>query len=145
MINSRAINDLVPAVASRCHAFTAACHLAGVDVLITSTYRDNESQDALYAQGRTTPGKKVTDRKGGQSIHNYMRAFDFVPLRNGKPVWGNRGEDGKLWEKCGIIGEACGLSWSGRWKGRSAEMAHMQYLGGMTLEMLQADKGEVRK
>ena len=144
MINSRAINDLVPAVASRCHAFIAACHLAGVDVLITSTYRDFESQDALYAQGRTAPGKKVTNAKGGDSIHNYMRAFDFCPMRNGKPVWGTSGDDGKLWEKCGIIGEACGLEWAGRWS-KFKEMAHMQYLGGMTLEELKADRGEVRK
>ena len=144
MINSREINDLLPAVASRCHAFVGACNLHGIDVIITSTYRDFESQDALYAQGRTVPGDRVTKVRGGDSIHNYMRAFDFVPTRNGKPVWGYKGVDGELWLKCGIIAESCGLEWGGRWT-TFKDRPHCQYLGGMTLAVLKADRAEVRK
>lgn len=132
MISSREINDLLPAVASRCYAFLEGCNLAGIDVIITSTYRDNESQDDLYAQGRTKPGKKVTNAKGGESIHNYRRAFDFVPMRNGKPVWSVSGEDGKLWAECGRIGESVGLEWAGKWV-KFKEMAHLQYTGGASL------------
>ncbi len=144
MINSRNINDLLPAVASRCHAFIGACNLTGVDVIITTTYRDFESQDALYAQGRTSPGKKVTNAKGGDSIHNYGRAFDFVPTRNGKPVWGYKGVDSELWLKCGIIAESVGLEWGGRWK-TLIDRPHCQYLGGATLEMLRKEYAEVKK
>ena len=70
MINSRKIEDLHPYVAKLCRAFVAACKKDGIDILITSTWRDNESQNALYAQGRTKPGKKVTNAKAGQSFHN---------------------------------------------------------------------------
>ncbi|NDB70468.1 MAG: peptidase M15, partial [Methylocystaceae bacterium] len=84
MINSRKIEDLHPYVAKLCRAFVAACKKEGIDILITSTWRDNEAQNALYAQGRTKPGKKVTNAKAGSSFHNYKLAFDFVPIVNGK-------------------------------------------------------------
>jgi len=87
MINSRKIEDLHPHVAKLCKEFVAKCDEAGIDVLITSTYRDHESQAVIYAQGRTTPGKKVTNAKPGQSWHNWRVAFDFVPVVNGKAQW----------------------------------------------------------
>ncbi len=47
---------------------------------ITCTYRSNEEQDKLYAQGRTSPGKIVTNAKAGQSKHNSnpSKAFDIA-------------------------------------------------------------------
>ena len=91
MINSRDLKDLHPIVQAKAQAFIHSCKKAGIDVLITSTYRDNESQNALYAQGRTSPGKKVTNAKAGQSWHNYRVAFDFVPIVNGKAQWNDIG------------------------------------------------------
>ena len=137
MINSRKVEDLHPIVAAKCRDFLFRCKGAGIDVLITSTYRDNESQAALYAQGRTAPGARVTNAKPGQSWHNWRVAFDVVPLRNGKPVWGTSGADGELWEQVGRIGEACGLEWAGRWKSFK-ELAHLQATGGLKLTQLQA-------
>lgn len=142
MINSRDIDDLSPLVAKKCRDFIADCKAQGIDILITSTYRDNDSQNALYAQGRTTPGNKVTNAKAGQSYHNYRCAFDFVPMRHGKPVWGTKGVDGILWERVGGIAERAGLEWAGRWT-RFKEMAHAQYTGGLTLADLQAGKAVV--
>lgn len=52
----------------------------GVRLRLSYTSRTFEEQDKLYAQGRTKPGKKVTNAKGGQSIHNYHLAFDIVLL-----------------------------------------------------------------
>ena len=83
MKNSRSLDDLLPPVRSRAQAFLAACKQEGIDILVTSTYRDLESQAALYAQGRTAPGKRVTNAKPGQSYHNWRVAFDVVPLRDG--------------------------------------------------------------
>ena len=139
MINSRSISDLHPVVAKKVQSFIDACHAQGIDLLLTSTFRDMESQAALYAQGRTAPGKIVTNAKGGQSWHNYRLAFDVVPLRNGKPVWGTSGQDGELWAQVGALGESVGLEWAGRWK-KLKEMAHCQYTGGLTLADLQAGK-----
>lgn len=113
MINSRDLNDLTPEVKAKAEAFIAACLLEGIDILVTSTYRDNEAQTALYAQGRTKRGVIVTNAKAGYSYHNFRVAFDVVPLVNGKPVWNTKGLDRPLWQKIGAIGKQCGLEWAG--------------------------------
>lgn len=137
MINSRKIEDLHPVVQSKVIVFQSLCDENDIDLLITATYRDNESQDALYAQGRTVKGNIVTNAKGGQSLHNHRCAIDVVPLRNGKPVWDTRDP---VWPKIGALGESCGLEWSGRWTGKLKEMAHFQYTGGLSLADLQSGK-----
>lgn len=135
MINSRKIEDLHPKVAAMCQAFVEKCKAEGIDVLITSTYRDFESQNAIYAQGRTKPGKKVTNAKAGKSWHNWRVAFDFVPIVHGKAQW----NDTATFVRCGEIAESCGLEWAGRWK-TFKEMAHCQYTGGLTLAQFNAGK-----
>jgi peptidoglycan L-alanyl-D-glutamate endopeptidase CwlK len=135
MINSRKPSDLHPAVRGLCAAFVEQCKAQGIDILITSTYRDKASQAALYAQGRTTPGKKVTNAPPGRSFHNWRVAFDFVPMVHGKPAW----NDAALFERCGVIAEGCGLEWAGRWKS-FRELAHCQFTGGLTLADFQAGK-----
>jgi len=135
MINSRSINDLHPYVAGLCEQFVEQCKDAGIDVIITSTYRDHEAQQALYNKGRTTPGKKVTNAKPGRSFHNWRIAFDFVPIVNGKAMW----NDIAMFAKCGNIAESVGLEWAGRWKSFK-ELAHCQYTGGLTLADFQSGK-----
>ena len=135
MINSRNIDDLHPNVSALCRRFVEECDKAGIDVIITSTYRDHESQQALYNQGRTTPGKKVTNAKPGQSFHNWRVAFDFVPVVNGKAQW----NDTATFTRCGEIAESLGFEWAGRWKSFK-EMAHCQFTGGLTLADFQAGK-----
>lgn len=135
MINSRKLEDLHPKVAKLCDQFIRKCKSQNIDILITSTYRDAASQNALYAQGRTAPGKKVTNAKAGQSFHNWKCAFDFVPIVNGKPNW----NDTALYTKCGEIAESVGLEWAGRWK-TFKELAHCQYTGGLTLKDFQQGK-----
>jgi peptidoglycan L-alanyl-D-glutamate endopeptidase CwlK len=95
----------------------------------------SQPQNALYAQGRTTPGKIVTNAKGGQSFHNYGVAFDFVPIVGGKAQW----NDVALFTKCGEIAESIGLEWAGRWV-KFKELAHCQYTGGLTLQDFQQGK-----
>lgn len=136
MINSRNIDDLHPIVKGKAQSFLGLCEAADIDVLIISTYRDEESQAALFAQGRTKPGNIVTNAKAGRSYHNWRVAFDVVPLRNGKPVWGTSGQDGKLWERIGLIGESVGLEWAGRWK-NFKEYPHFQFTGGNDLAYFQ--------
>ena len=136
MINSRNIGDLAHTVRIRVEDFLLVCQKQNIDLLITSTYRDIESQDALYAQGRTAPGKIVTNAKGGQSFHNFRCAIDVVPLVNGKPIWD--GND-PIWAKLGALGKDIGLDWAGEWK-TFIELAHFQYTGGLTIDDLKAGK-----
>jgi peptidoglycan L-alanyl-D-glutamate endopeptidase CwlK len=131
MINSRNLDDLAPPAKQRAEAFIAAAKAKGIDLLVTSTYRDSDSQNALYAQGRTTPGNIVTRAKAGQSWHNWRCAFDVVPLVNGKAIW----DDQAMWKQVGEIGKSCGLEWAGDWK-TFKEYPHFQYTGGLTLAQL---------
>jgi len=136
MINSRNLDDLLPPVRTRVDAFLKSCKDKGIDLLVTSTYRDIESQDELYAQGRTKAGNVVTNARGGWSFHNYRCAVDVVPLVNGKPDW-----DGKnlIWAQIGAIGKECGLDWAGEWT-KFKELAHFQYTGGLSIADLNTGK-----
>jgi peptidoglycan L-alanyl-D-glutamate endopeptidase CwlK len=136
MINSRSLDELLPEVKERVEHFVNLCKDNGIDLLVTSTYRDHESQQALYEQGRTTAGKVVTNAKAGDSWHNWRCAVDVVPLINGKPNWD--GSD-PVWTKIGELGEQAGLEWAGRWR-TFKELAHFQYTGGLTLTDLKEGK-----
>lgn len=135
MVNSRKIDDLLPVVAKKARALISAAKREGIDLLVTSTYRDAECQDALYAQGRTKPGRKVTNARGGQSWHQFRVAFDVVPLISGKAVW----NDQRLWRRIGELGESVGLEWAGRWK-TFRESPHFQFTGGLTMADLKKGK-----
>jgi peptidoglycan L-alanyl-D-glutamate endopeptidase CwlK len=127
---SRSLNDLHPAMQPLAAEFLNNCKAAGIDLLVTCTWRSGAEQDALYAQGRTTPGSIVTRAKAGQSKHNHTLAgrpaslaLDVVPLRLGKPVWA---ASDAIWKDVGRIGKACGLEWAGEWR-RMREFPHFQH------------------
>ena len=134
MINSRSLDELLPSVRTRVQQFLDSAKAQGIDLLVTSTYRDNASQDALYAQGRTTVGRIVTNAKAGQSWHNYRCAVDVVPVVAGKPRWDVKDA---VWQEVGRLGKAAALEWAGDWK-RFKEYPHFQYTSGLTLAQLQA-------
>jgi peptidoglycan L-alanyl-D-glutamate endopeptidase CwlK len=144
MISSRALDVLRPVVKAKAVQFQMLCKANGIDILILSTYRDKEAQDALYAIGRSTgvAGHIVTNAKGGESFHQYFCAFDAVPLVNGKPFWTVFDAKGKMlqiWETVADCAKAAGLEWAGNWE-KFKEYDHFQYTGGLTLTELQEGK-----
>ncbi len=134
---SRSLDDLHPIVAAKARAHLAACKAEGIDLLVTCTYRDPAEQARLFAQGRTAPGKIVTNARPGQSFHEYRVAYDVVPMRAGKPVWGTAGADMELWKRVGALGIAQELEWAGNWT-RFKEYPHFQFTGGFKLAHFQA-------
>ena len=89
-------------------------------VRISEGLRTFAEQDALYSQGRTTAGKKVTKAKGGQSIHNYGFAVDIVLIIDGKTAswdikkdWDNDGIAD--WDECVKVFAKYGWNWGGSW------------------------------
>lgn len=123
----------------------AECEAQGLDVLVTCTWRSDEEQESLYAQGRTKPGRRVTNARAGQSAHNYtingVRAalgMDIVPMRHGKLVWGLEGDgidydpsdddkdDLELWQRIRAVFESNGFESASRWKG-FREWPHFQH------------------
>ena len=50
----------------------------GCRLRLSYVYRSPEEQEALYAQGRTKKGAKVTNAKAWSSFHNFSFALDIV-------------------------------------------------------------------
>ena len=129
-MSSRKLTDLHPQMQPMVTRFLANARAAGIDLLVTCTYRSNEEQAALYAIGRTKPGRIVTNARPGRSTHNNTLngkpaalAVDVVPLRDGKPVWS---ASDPVWKRVGEIGEKVGLEWAGRWT-TFREYPHFQH------------------
>lgn len=144
MITSRSLDDLLEPVKLRAEMLLRVCEREGINLLVTSTYRDFEAQRRLYAHGRSIPGQIVTWADAGDSWHNWRRAFDIVPLRNGKPIWSTRGHDWPIWERVGEIGVNCGLEWGGNWQ-RHPDYVHFQDKCGANIQKLKRDAGLIKR
>lgn len=122
-------------------------------VRLTYTYRTIAEQNFLYAKGRTTVnpdgkskqrplGYKVTNAKGGQSIHNYAMALDIALLVDGKSLSWNDVKDFDAdglsdWMECVKIFKDQGWQWGGDWSS-FIDKPHFQKTFGLTLSQLQA-------
>jgi peptidoglycan L-alanyl-D-glutamate endopeptidase CwlK len=158
---SRRLEDLTPEAHDMAKRHVLLCAEAGIELLIYCTLRDTHEQARLYRQSRTKEqvqakidqltargfaalgrilkevgpqksGPKVTGAGPGESFHQYSRAYDCVPVVNGKPVWSASGENGKLWAKVGQLGKKCGLEWAGDWTS-FREFPHFQLTAGDTV------------
>lgn len=110
-INEKRVAALHPPFQALVRIFLAECAKAGYRLRVTHGHRSLDEQAALYAQGRTAPGKIVTNAKPGSSAHNYAAAIDVVfLLKDGKVDWNGP------WKEIGAIGERLGLVWGGNFK-----------------------------
>ena len=91
------------------------------EFVITCGMRTIAEQQKLFAQGRTIPGKKVTNCDGviKKSKHNYSpsKAFDFAVIINGELTWDEKyyNEMGEHFKKT-AINFGLKISWGGDWK-----------------------------
>ena len=102
----RDINELTPTAQKACRLFLKKCEEAGLKIFITETYRSQERQNELYAQGRTEPGQIVTWTL--HSRHTSRRAWDIAV--NGPILY-----DVSVIERAGEIGKQLGITWGGYW------------------------------
>jgi peptidoglycan L-alanyl-D-glutamate endopeptidase CwlK len=104
------------------------------------TLRTFAEQNVLYAQGRTKPGKIVTNAKGGLSYHNYGMAIDIVLIANGAASWDSGKDfdaDGKAdWMEVVAIFKQFGWEAGIDWKFRDAP--HFQKSLGYSVRQLVA-------
>lgn len=106
------LEELHPAIRDKAlAAYREAVRITpvGIHPFITESLRSFERSNQLYAQGRTKPGKIVTNAKAGQSYHNYGLAIDFVNLVNGKMKW----LVDENWMKVVNCFKAQGFTWGG--------------------------------
>ena len=120
---------LNPEFAQKLNLFEKKLAENGIKVILTAGYRSITEQNSLYAKGRTQPGKKVTNARGGDSWHNYGRAADYAFVINGKVTWNGP------WQTFGKIAVQCGLEWGGNFKS-ILDRPHVQWRQGKTLEQM---------
>jgi len=95
-------------------------------VRFTFTIRTFAEQQALYEQGRTKPGPKVTNSPAGYSFHNYGLAIDIVLLidKDGNGTWDEvkwdtigdyDGDKISDWMECVRIFRKYGWVWGADW------------------------------
>ncbi|MCM3792515.1 D-alanyl-D-alanine carboxypeptidase family protein [Priestia megaterium] len=124
-----------PTVAAKARELVKKMYDEGIKIAIIQGFRSFAEQNDLYAVGRTKPGTKVTNAKGGQSIHNYGLAVDFCIFDdNKKPVW----TVNKDWKRVCAVAEAMGFEIGLKW--RFYDPPHLQMTFGLTLSQLQAAK-----
>lgn len=119
----------------------------GMQAMITDGLRTVAEQDILFAKGRTTPGPKVTNARGGQSNHNYGLAVDMFPVINGKifvdvPKGSSvefRRTFNAIQDAIGEEAERLGLFWGARFRG-IVDMPHVQLLPEQELRPSEAFK-----
>jgi peptidoglycan L-alanyl-D-glutamate endopeptidase CwlK len=97
-------------------------------VRVAQGLRTFAEQDALYNQR-----PKVTNAKGGQSIHNYGFAVDIVLIIDGKTASWDTHKDwdwDKIsdWDECVKIFAKHGWSWGGNWTSFK-DMPHFDKIG----------------
>jgi len=108
--SARTIATLQPEVRPFATALVERAAAQGIVIKAISGIRSYAEQDALFAQGRTAPGKIVTNARGGQSNHNFGIAFD-VGVFDGRRYL----DHSPLYKAVGAIGVGLGLEWGGNW------------------------------
>ncbi|MBO4548521.1 MAG: M15 family metallopeptidase, partial [Abditibacteriota bacterium] len=107
---------LRPGAREACECFLKECQASGLDIFITETYRSQERQNELYAQGRTKPGKVVTWTTS--SNHTGRQAWDVSFKSTGY-------DELSKFYMAGEIAESLGITWGGSWK--KQDLPHFEY------------------
>jgi peptidoglycan L-alanyl-D-glutamate endopeptidase CwlK len=123
------IATLHPRLHDLARDFVNAAAKAGITVKLISGLRTYNEQNALYAKGRTTPGKKVTNAPAGYSNHNFGIAFDIGIWKEGQYL-----DDSPLYRQVAPLAKTLGFEWGGDWKS-FADEPHYQFRPGWATGM----------
>ena len=109
--SEKCIATLLPEVQPMARALVQKAAQHGICIKVISGTRSCAEQDALYAKGRTEPGPKVTNARGGHSNHNFGIAFDIGVFEGNRYLC-----DSPKYKAVGALGMDLGLEWGGSWK-----------------------------
>lgn len=135
--SEKVIAALLPPVQPLARALVQKSASNGIRIRVLSGLRTYAEQDALYAQGRSSPGKVVTNARGGHSNHNFGIAFD-VGVFEGARYLGNSPK----YKAVGVLAMELGLEWGGNWK-TIVDQPHFQlrpdWAGGLSEKQMLAE------
>jgi peptidoglycan L-alanyl-D-glutamate endopeptidase CwlK len=131
--SERNIATLLPQVQPLARALVESAAAIGIAIKVISGTRTYEEQNALYEQGRSKPGRIVTNARGGYSNHNFGIAFDIGVFEGGRYL-----DESPAYKAVGAIGMKLGLEWGGNWKTIQDE-PHFQLRPAWAREMSERD------
>lgn len=136
--SEKVIATLLPPLHGPARQLVRKAAEAGIQIKLISGTRTYAEQQALYDQGRTKPGKIVTNAKPGSSWHNHGAAFDIGIFRDGQYV-----PESPAYRTVGQIGKKLGFEWGGDFSSIVDE-PHFQMTNGKTLAQARAlhDQGK---
>ncbi|MGN4124898.1 M15 family metallopeptidase [Lysinibacillus sphaericus] len=106
----RDLAELLPAAQTACRLLFQECYKAGIkNIFITETYRSQERQNYLYAQGRTRQGQIVTWTLN--SNHKSRLAWD-IAVGSPQSLY-----DVTTLNQVGAIARKLNITWGGDWVG----------------------------
>ena len=108
--SEKTIATLQPEVRPYARSLVLKAAAIGITIKVISGLRTYEEQDALYEQGRSKPGPRVTNAKGGYSNHNFGIAFDIGVFDGSSYV-----PESPNYKAVGALGVELGLEWGGNW------------------------------
>lgn len=126
---------LYPPFLAKLQAVVDDLHASGLDYWVVSGFRPYDEQTELYAQGRTKPGRVVTQARAGESSHNFGIAADLVRdfyLERAGLQPDFRPES---YDAVGPVAVKHGLVWGGTW--RFKDLPHVQWPGYVTAAQLE--------
>lgn len=126
------INELVPAMRQKVVKTIVEAAKIGYRLRVVESYRTNQRQAELYAQGRTAPGSIVTNAKPGQSLHEKRRAVDFVDRQKGYDI---------DWQAIANLAKKQGLVWGGSF----GDNPHFEYHGPESEEEVKQEEKDFEK
>jgi len=109
--SEKVIATLQPQVRPYARALVQKAASIGITVKVISGLRTYAEQNKLYAQGRTQPGRIVTNARGGFSNHNFGIAFDIGVFDGARYV-----PESSRYKAVGALGVELGLEWGGNWR-----------------------------
>jgi peptidoglycan L-alanyl-D-glutamate endopeptidase CwlK len=98
--------------------------LEGIEFIVWTFYRSPADQNFLYQQGRTRPGKIITNCDGTlvRSRHQDWLAVDILIIKDGADQWIRTPE----YDRLGEIWESLGGKWGGNFKSPAGDIFHFQ-------------------
>lgn len=135
MADSRSEKNIATLAAdaqSQAREFLKQVRATGINAKIIGGSRTFAEQDALFALGRTKPGKIVTNAKGGFSNHNFGVAWDIGIFKGTQFL-----TESPQYDEAGQIGKILGLEWGGDFNS-IIDKPHFQCRTGKTMAELRA-------
>lgn len=108
--SEKVIATLHPNLREKARELVRKAATSGITIKLISGLRTYDEQNSLYAQGRSSSGKVVTNARGGYSNHNFGVAFDVGVFVHGAYI-----DESPAYKTVGQLGKNLGFEWGGDW------------------------------